>query len=93
MMRGTSLTFGTCGLLTLFVFISVVFFPWQLTVILALVSSFPIPLLPLAAGLFADTLYYTPHVAALPLSTLYGVIVTGIALFVRSRLETSIIRG
>jgi len=89
MMRGTSLTFSTDGLFTLFIFISVIFFPWPLTAVMTLASSFSIPLLPLAVGLFADTLYYTPQ-AGLPLFTLYGAIVTGVALFVRSRLVAGI---
>lgn len=78
--------------LTLFIFIFVVFFPWPLAAALAFVFSFSLPLLPLAVGLFADTLYYTPQVGILPLFTLYGAVVTGIALIVRNRLQTSIIR-
>jgi len=81
------------GLLTLFVFISVMFFPWPFAAALALVSSLSVPLLPLAAGIFADTLYYIPRVAPLPFFTLYGAIVTSVALLVRSRLKTSIIKG
>jgi hypothetical protein len=79
------------GILTLFIFISIVFFPWPLAAILTLISSIFLPLLPLAAGLFADTLYYTPQGVGPPLFTLYGAVVTCIALFVRSRLKTSII--
>ncbi|MCX6786979.1 MAG: hypothetical protein NTY93_00400 [Candidatus Kaiserbacteria bacterium] len=79
------------GLLVFFVFISIVFLPWPFAVALTLISSFFIPLLPLAAGLFADTLYYTPHAGLLPFFTLYGVIATIIIFFVRSRLKTSTI--
>ncbi|MDP2651537.1 MAG: hypothetical protein Q8O94_00160 [bacterium] len=78
------------GLLILIAFISVIFFPWPFAAALTFVSSFYIPLLPLAVGLFADTLYYTPN-GALPLFTIYGALITGIALFVRSRLKASII--
>lgn len=81
------------GLLVLLVFISIIFFPWPLAALLTLISSLFVPLLPLAAGLFADTLYYAPGAASVPLYTLYGALATGIALFVRSRLKTSIIRG
>lgn len=80
------------GILTLFVFVSIIFFPWPLAAAFVLVSSLFLPLLPLAAGIFADTLYYTPQANILPLFTLYGAAVTGIALFVRSRLKTSIIK-
>lgn len=79
------------GLLTILSFISVIFFPWPLTAALALASAFFIPLLPLAVGVFADTLYYTSHTAPLPLFTLYGAFVTAVALFVRSRVKASII--
>lgn len=73
------------GLLTFLVFISVIFFPWPLTAVLALSSSFLIPVMPLAAGLFADMLYYT---SGFPFFTLYGALATGAVLFVRSRLKT-----
>lgn len=82
MMRGT---------LTLLSLVSTVFFPWPLTALLALASSLLEPLVPLAAGLLADTLYYTPHAGALPLFTLYGALATAFAFFVRSRLSKSII--
>jgi hypothetical protein len=49
------------------------------------------PLLPLAAGLFVDTLYYMPHGGSVPLFTLIGAFVSVGAFFVRSRLKTSII--
>jgi hypothetical protein len=84
MMRGT---------LTLLTFVSVVFFPWPLSVALALISALAEPLLPLSAGLFFDALYYSPHSAFLPFLTLGGALVTAIAFFVRSRLNTGIIRG
>lgn len=79
------------GMLTVLTFISAVLFPWPLMVILALVTSFFEPFVPLAVGLFADTLYYAPQAGALPLFTLYGALATGLAFFVRSRLKASII--
>ena len=81
------------GALTIATFISAIFFPWPLTVLLALASSFFEPLVPVAAGIFIDTLYYTPPASALPLFALGGAIVTALAFFVRSRLKTSIIGG
>ena len=79
------------GILTLGTLVSVIFFPWPLAALLALASSLLEPLLPLAAGIFADTLYYAPHASAIPLFTLYGAVATAIAFFVRGRLEASII--
>lgn len=79
------------GTLTILAFISTVLFPWPLTVILALVASIFDPLVPLAVGLFADTLYYVPHTGTIPLFTLYGALATIAAFFVRSRLKTGII--
>jgi hypothetical protein len=81
------------GFLTLFAFVSVIFLPWPCTAVLALISGFFIPLLPLAIGLFADTLYYTPQAATLPSFTLWGALATVIAIFVHRRLRASIIRG
>lgn len=74
---------------TVLAFISVILFPWPLTVILVLGSSFFIPLLPLAIGIFADTMYYSASVFSFPLFTVLGVVVTGIVFLVRSRLQTS----
>lgn len=79
------------GLFTLLSFISVILFPWLLTVLLTLGVSIFEPLVPLAIGIFADTLYYTPQAGALPLFTIYGAIVTALSFFVRSQLKTSII--
>ncbi|MEK7554024.1 MAG: hypothetical protein AAB517_01510 [Patescibacteria group bacterium] len=83
MMRGT---------LTILTFVSTVLFPWSLTALLALVASAFEPLVPLAIGIFADTLYYAPFSGALPVFSLYGALATTLAFFVRSRLKTSIIR-
>lgn len=80
MMRGT---------FTILSFVSAVFFPWLLTVLLAVAASFFEPLVPLAVGLFADTLYYTPQAGTMPLFTLGGAVLTILAFFVRSRLQTS----
>jgi hypothetical protein len=73
-------------------FVSVILFPWPLTAILVLGSSFFIPLLPLAIGIFADTIYYSANVAAFPTFTVLGAAVTGIVFLVRSRLQTSTMR-
>ncbi len=81
------------GAFTLATLASVIFFPWPLTAVLMLVSSLVEPLVPLAAGIFTDTLYYTPKAGVLPFFTLFGALVTVVALLVRSRLRTGIIRG
>lgn len=81
------------GVLTLSTLVSVVLFPWLFTAVLAIVSAFWEPLVPLGAGIFADALYYTPHVQAFPLFTLAGAACTATAFFVRSRLRASIMRG
>ena len=80
-------------LLTLLTFVSVIVFPWPFTVLLALACSFTEPLVPLAVGLFADTLYYTPQAHSLPIFAFCGAVVTVVAFFVRSRLRASSIRG
>lgn len=79
------------GLFSFISFISVVFFPWQLTVILALVTAFYEPLMPFAIGIIADTLYYAPHTHTLPLATIFGALLTLGMYLVRSRLSTGII--
>ncbi len=81
------------GLLVLLAFVGVILFPWPLVVAIMLAGAFFVPFLPLAMGIFADTLYYAPHAAAFPYATILGAAATGLALVVRSRLKTSIIRG
>ncbi len=79
------------GILTLLAFVSAILFPWPFTALLALGLSPFDPLVPLALGLFADTLYYTPQAGTFPLFTVYGAVATVLAFLVRSRLKTSII--
>jgi hypothetical protein len=67
--------------------ISLIFFPWFFTVVLALGAAFFEPLVPLGIGLLADTLYYGPESYSIPLYTLLGAVVSGIAAFVRTRLR------
>lgn len=79
------------GLLTLATLSSVIVFPWSVSVLLSLIAVVVEPFVPLAAGLFADTLYYTPQAATLPLFAICGALTTAGAFFVRSRLKTSTI--
>jgi hypothetical protein len=73
-------------------FVSTVLLPWPCTVLLALGIALYEPLVPLAVGIFADTLYYTAQSGA-PLFTLGGLFATLLAFFVRSRLKPGIIGG
>ena len=81
----------TRGILTILTFISVIFFPWPLTVLLALITAPFEPLVPLAAGIFSDALYFTPATGGLPLLSLLGAIASVTAFFVRTRLNPGII--
>lgn len=76
------------GTLTLATFVSAMIFPWPLTMVLALISAPFEPLVPLAAGLFADTLYYTPQAGSVPFFTLCGAALTIAAFLVRGRIRT-----
>jgi hypothetical protein len=78
---------------TILTFVSALFFPWPLTACFALAVSLAEPLVPLAAGLFVDTLYYLPHAGTLPLFSIIGACVTTGVFFVRSRLKTSLLRN
>lgn len=74
-------------------FISAMVFPWPLTAVLACALALSEPLVPLAAGLFTDTLYYSPEGGFLPLFTLFGAGMTVLAFFVRTRLKAGILEG
>jgi len=78
---------------TLLTFISTIVFPWPLTAALALGMALYEPLVPLAVGLFADTLYYTPQGGAWPFYTVLGALTTVGAFFVRSRLKAGSMGG
>lgn len=80
------------GALTFLTLASVALFPWPLAAILALFASSLEPLMPLAAGMFADALYYAPQAHATPLFTLVGAACTLAAFFVRSRVRASLVR-
>ncbi len=71
---------------------SLLMLPWTFTVFLALLAVIVEPLVPLAVGLLADALYYTPGVHAAPLYTILGLLVTPIAFLVHRSIKTSIIR-
>jgi hypothetical protein len=79
------------GFLTIATLTSVIFLPWPFTLVLALASALYLPLLPLAAGIFSDVLYWGPAAGGLPLATLLGALVSVVAIIVRSRLTTGII--
>jgi len=81
------------GLMTLLTLASAVAFPWPLTAFLAIIVAPFEPLVPIAAGLFADTLYWTPGSGFLPFFTLSGAVLTVVSFFVRSRLSTGRIGG
>jgi len=68
--------------------VSALVFPWQATVVLALGAAFFEPLMPLATGLLLDVLYYVPQTTLWPRFTLFGALVSVVALVVRSRLRT-----
>lgn len=74
-------------------FLSLLFFPWPAAVVLSLIAAWYEPLIPFAAGIFADALYYTAHGARLPWFTLGGALVSVMAVFVRSRLKAGTIGG
>jgi hypothetical protein len=76
---------------TILPFAAALFFPWPLTAVLALGVAVYEPLIPLAVGLFADTLYYSPYGGALPFFSLAGAATTALAFLVRSQLKASII--
>lgn len=78
----------TRAVLTLSTLASVAFLPWPFAALLAFSGSALEPLLPLSAGLFADTLYYVPRAGTWPLFTICGAAATALAFFVRSRLST-----
>ncbi len=80
------------GILTITTFISVILFPWPLTVLLALITSLYEPLVPLAVGLFADTLFYVPQAGRFPICTLLGFLTSVMAVFVRRQLRASPVR-
>lgn len=82
MMRNALLTLGTL--------LSVIFLPWVCTALLAIVSALSLPLLPLAAGILFDVLYWTPR-ASFPIASVLGAVVSAAAFLVRMRFRAGII--
>jgi hypothetical protein len=77
---------------TILTFIFALWLPWQCAAVLAISVSLFEPLVPLAAGIFMDCLYYAPG-SGLPLFCIGGLTATILSYLVRSQLKTSIIGG
>ena len=75
------------NILTVWTFLSAVFFPWPMTFLLALISARYEPLVPLAAGIFMDILYYSPLTQSIPVFTLGGAVITAVAYLLLNRLR------
>ncbi len=67
--------------------ISLILFPWPYTVVVTLGAALVEPLVPLGIGLLADTLFYGPQSYSVPVYTLGGALLSGVVLFVRTRLR------
>ncbi|TSA44050.1 hypothetical protein D4R49_00805 [bacterium] len=80
------------GILTIVSFISTILFPWPFTAFFVLTAAFFEPLVPLAVGLFADALYYTPYSGVWPTATISGLALSVIAGLVRRQLRTGTMR-
>lgn len=79
--------------LTIAALASAFLFPWPFTALIALAAAFWEPLVPLAAGILLDALYWTPAVHAWPYGTLAGAIASLGAFFLRSRLRPDLGSG
>ena len=79
-------------ILSILTLLSVFFFPWPVTMLVALGVSVFEPLVPLAAGLLVDVLYFQVHGFSLPVFTLLGAGLSIAAWLVRGRLKTGSIR-
>ncbi len=76
--------------LTLLALVSIIAFPWPLTVLIVLIAAPFEPFVPLVVGVAADVFYYPQH-AGMPFFTGLGALVTVSILLVRSQLKTGII--
>lgn len=74
------------GILTVLSFVSAILFPWPLTAALAIAVAFIDPLVPIALGLFMDTLY---SAGGWPQGTISGAGLAFVALVVRRWVRTS----
>lgn len=73
---------------------SLLWFPWPLTLLIALGAALVEPLAPLFFGLLADALYYAPLPSGspLPLYSFLGLALVPLLYGVRARLLASIMR-
>jgi len=76
----------------LLAFIAIIYLPWPVAALLALLLAPFEPFAPLALGIFTDTLYYSSGTASFPHFAFAGVLVTALTLLVRTRLRAGIIR-
>ena len=79
-------------ILTLSVAFMLIFMmPWPITLVGMFGASLLIPVAGLGLGIVADLLYFTPGTAFVPLMTLYGAGISGVALLVHRFVKTRII--
>lgn len=79
-------------ILTLSVAFMLIFMvPWPVALIGILGASLLVPMAGLGLGIVADLLYFIPGTAFMPLMTLYGALISGVALLVHRFVKTRII--
>lgn len=70
-------------ILLAFSFLSVFWFPYPVTLILAFAASLFFPWAAVVVGLLSDLLYYSPKAAPFPYMALVGIFISVVAVFVR----------
>lgn len=71
-------------------FASVLVLPWPFAAALGALAAIPLPLLPLALGIFFDAVAYVPH-AGLPYATIAGAFASAAGALLRSRLSERLV--
>jgi hypothetical protein len=67
------------------------FFPYVVTLVLAVSAALFLPAVALFTGILVDLLYYTPGASPLPFATIAGVCIAGLAIVVRRFLKARIL--
>lgn len=74
-------------------FLSLFFFPWPFTLVLAFLAAFYVPPLGLLFGVLSDVLYFASGASFYPLGTLLGIVGFLLALVVHDFVKTRIMNA
>lgn len=77
-------------LTVLIALVSVLFFPYSVSLLVTIIAALAVPLAGVAVGMLTDAIYFTPHMGAFPKATVLGLLATIGAFLLRRFMRTRV---